>query len=89
MIYWVTQSYGTSARYYYEAAHNPWTPVHDRMPVVLAPDAWDEWLDPANRDVGDLQALLVSAPEDLLALRPVSTLVNDVRNKGEECLAAG
>ena len=37
MIYWVTQSYGTSARYYYEAAHNPWTPVHDRMPVVEAP----------------------------------------------------
>jgi pimeloyl-ACP methyl ester carboxylesterase len=37
MIYWVTQSYGTSARYYYEAAHSPWTPVHDRMPVVEAP----------------------------------------------------
>jgi len=37
MIYWVTQSYGTSARYYYEAAHNPWKPVHGRMPVVEAP----------------------------------------------------
>jgi pimeloyl-ACP methyl ester carboxylesterase len=37
MIYWVTQSYGTSARYYYEAAHNPWTPLHDRTPVVEAP----------------------------------------------------
>src|SRR5689334_7500308 len=37
MIYWVTQSYGTSARYYYEAAHAPWTPAHGRMPVVEAP----------------------------------------------------
>ena len=37
MIYWVTQSYGTSARYYYEAAHHPWTPAHDRLPVVEAP----------------------------------------------------
>jgi pimeloyl-ACP methyl ester carboxylesterase len=37
MIYWVTQSYGTSARYYYEAAHNPWKPVHERMPVIEAP----------------------------------------------------
>jgi hypothetical protein len=37
MIYWVTQSYGTSARYYYEAAHNPWKPVHERTPVVEAP----------------------------------------------------
>ena len=37
MIYWVTQSHGTSARYYYEAAHDPWKPLHARMPVVEAP----------------------------------------------------
>jgi pimeloyl-ACP methyl ester carboxylesterase len=37
MIYWATQSYGTSARYYYEGAHNPWKPAHDRLPVVGAP----------------------------------------------------
>lgn len=39
MLYWVTESYHTSARYYYEAAHNPWRPSHDRMPVVEAPVA--------------------------------------------------
>jgi pimeloyl-ACP methyl ester carboxylesterase len=37
MIYWLTQSYGTSARYYYEAAHRPWSPSHLRHPVVEAP----------------------------------------------------
>jgi pimeloyl-ACP methyl ester carboxylesterase len=37
MIYWLTQSYGTSARYYYEAAHQPWRPSHARVPVVEAP----------------------------------------------------
>ena len=37
MLYWVTQSFGTSARYYYEAAHRPWQRIHDRMPVVTAP----------------------------------------------------
>ena len=37
MIYWLTQSYGTSARYYYEAAHRPWRPSHGRTPVVEAP----------------------------------------------------
>jgi pimeloyl-ACP methyl ester carboxylesterase len=37
MIYWLTQCYGTSARYYYEAVHHPWQPSHDRMPVVEAP----------------------------------------------------
>lgn len=38
-IYWFTQSYATSARYYYEAAHNPWQPAHARTPVVEAPTA--------------------------------------------------
>ena len=37
MIYWITQSFGTSARYYYEATHNPWQPSHDRTPVVESP----------------------------------------------------
>lgn len=37
MLYWVTQSLGTSARYYYEAAHDLWQPAHDRTPVVEAP----------------------------------------------------
>lgn len=39
MIYWATESYGTSARYYYEGAHDPWKPSHDRLPVVEAPTA--------------------------------------------------
>jgi pimeloyl-ACP methyl ester carboxylesterase len=39
MIYWVTGSYHTSARYYYEASHNPWQPTHERMPVITAPTA--------------------------------------------------
>ncbi len=36
-LYWATQTYGTSARYYYEAAHNLWKPSHNRMPLVEAP----------------------------------------------------
>ena len=34
MIYWLSESFGTSARYYYEAAHNLWTPSHNRTPTV-------------------------------------------------------
>ena len=34
MIYWLSESFGTSARYYYEAAHNLWSPSHDRFPIV-------------------------------------------------------
>ncbi len=36
-LYWFTQSYGTSARYYYECVHNPWRPSHDRQPPVQSP----------------------------------------------------
>jgi pimeloyl-ACP methyl ester carboxylesterase len=37
MLYWITQTYGSSARYYYEFMHNPWVPTHERMPRVEAP----------------------------------------------------
>lgn len=39
MIYWVTNSFVTSARFYWESAHHLWTPEHDRLPVVEAPTA--------------------------------------------------
>ena len=54
--------------------------VHDRMPVMLPPDAWDTWLDRDNHDVEALQELLVPAPAELIQLRMVSTDVNNVRN---------
>ncbi len=38
-LYWVTQSFGTSARYYYEAVHNPWQPSHDGEKLITAPMA--------------------------------------------------
>ena len=37
MIYWVTQSFSTAMRFYWENAHDPWRPVHDRQPVVETP----------------------------------------------------
>jgi pimeloyl-ACP methyl ester carboxylesterase len=37
MIYWLTQSYGNSARFYYEARKTPWHPSHQGMPVIVAP----------------------------------------------------
>jgi pimeloyl-ACP methyl ester carboxylesterase len=37
MIYWVTRTIGTSARFYYEGRMNPWRASHDRVPVVDTP----------------------------------------------------
>ena len=60
--------------------------LHDRMPVMLPPEVWDVWLDPANDDVVSLQGLLVPAPSELLELVPVSTAVNTVTNDGPELI---
>lgn len=54
--------------------------VHDRMPAVLDPVDWDEWLDRDPRDLGTLERLLRPAPDDLLTFHPVSTRVNSARN---------
>jgi putative SOS response-associated peptidase YedK len=61
--------------------------LHDRMPVVLPPSAWEEWLDPTNDDVETLGKLLVPAPPELVTFHPVSTEVNKVANKGPELVA--
>jgi putative SOS response-associated peptidase YedK len=60
--------------------------IHDRMPMVIGRDAWEDWLDPANADVADLRALLAPAAVSGLATYPVSTTVNAVRNNGPELI---
>lgn len=62
--------------------------IHDRMPVILPASAWDRWLDPGNDDTQALSQLLVPAPPTLLRLTPVSTEVNNVRNKGSQLIEA-
>ncbi len=60
--------------------------IHDRMPMVINPASWGEWLDPVNRDVSDLRSLLVPAVVSGLTTYPVSTAVNSVRNNGPELI---
>jgi putative SOS response-associated peptidase YedK len=60
--------------------------IHDRMPMVIPPDSWADWLDPANSDVADLRALLAPAMVSGLTSYPVSTEVNSVRNNGPQLL---
>ena len=60
--------------------------IHDRMPVMLPPSAWAEWLDPENDDVETLGKFLVPAPATLYALHPVTRAVNNVQEKGPELI---
>ena len=56
--------------------------IHDRMPMVIRPDRWADWLDPGNNDTGDVRGLLAPAVSGELISYPVSTAVNSVRNNG-------
>jgi putative SOS response-associated peptidase YedK len=61
-------------------------PVHNRMPVILAP--WDEalWLDPDVRDPAAALACLRPYPADLMACDPVDPRVGSPLNDGPELL---
>ncbi|MER7764083.1 SOS response-associated peptidase [Streptomyces sp. NPDC097619] len=60
--------------------------IHPRMPLVLTPDRWDAWLDPARTGTEELRPLLEPPPAGLLRAHPVSAAVSSVRNNGPELL---
>ncbi len=70
-------------------AAGPVARIHDRMPVVLHPEAWSRWLDPEVRDPGEVAASMqMIEPAELLVPTEIVPLVNSVRNNGPELLAA-
>jgi len=68
------------------AANPTLAPLHDRMPVILAPESWDTWLDPRERAAGELMPLLAPCPDDWLAAYQVSTLVNSPAHEDPACI---
>jgi putative SOS response-associated peptidase YedK len=59
--------------------------IHERMPVIVAPDAYDVWLDPASeRD--ELVGLLGPYPVDEMEAYPVSRFVNSPSNNDPRCV---
>jgi putative SOS response-associated peptidase YedK len=59
--------------------------VHDRMPVMLMPDDYDRWLDPAMT-IDELRALLKPYDPNLMKAYEVSRAVNSVKNDTPECV---
>jgi putative SOS response-associated peptidase YedK len=60
--------------------------VHDRMPVVLAEDTWDRWLDPEYDDVATLSSFLGPAPDEWFETYEVSRRVNRPENNDARLL---
>jgi putative SOS response-associated peptidase YedK len=59
--------------------------IHDRMPVMLLPDDYDRWLNPAM-SVDDLRAMLKPYDADLMKAYEVSRAVDGVKNDTPECV---
>lgn len=55
-------------------------PIHERMPVIVPPDAYNLWLDTMHVDEDMAAAVIAPAPDDVLEVRPVSTAVNRTAN---------
>jgi len=56
--------------------------IHDRMPMVIEPARWADWLDPTATSAEALHGLMTPAASVHLTTYPVSTEVNSVRHNG-------
>ena len=66
-------------------ANSAIAPLHDRMPVILAPEHEAAWLD-ASTPRGEVKELAAGLPPSDVALRAVGLAVNDARYDGPDCL---
>jgi putative SOS response-associated peptidase YedK len=60
--------------------------VHDRMPMTIEPDRWDEWLDPTRSDPDALMPLMAPPAAGSLQIYPVTPAVNNVRSNGPQLI---
>lgn len=68
------------------AANALMQPIHDRMPVILPPEAYTTWLDPASQTAPPLLPLLRPYPESQMQSYPVSLAVNHPRYDHPDCI---
>ncbi|HXQ83585.1 MAG TPA: SOS response-associated peptidase [Xanthobacteraceae bacterium] len=62
-------------------------PLHDRMPVLLAPDRWAAWLGETAASAAELKAMLKPYPDAGMTFWPVDRRVGNVRNDSPDLFA--
>jgi putative SOS response-associated peptidase YedK len=70
-------------------ANDTMSPIHDRMPVILEAEDWDEWLNVGAGShtatpIQRITELMIPADPSILIPHWVSTAVNSVRNNHAE-----
>ena len=66
-------------------ANKPMSAIHHRMPVILNPKDWPQWLGEEGKGAA---ALMTAAPDDALSFYRVDTRVNSNRASGPELIEA-
>ena len=61
-------------------------PIHNRMPVILAPEDYAAWLDPDYYQPQALQEMLRPYDDGAMARYPVSTMVIKPQNDSPDCI---
>ena len=68
------------------SANDLMRPVHDRMPVILPPDAYGRWLGLEAASPEQCAELLAPYPSEAMTLHSVSTAVNSPKSEGPELI---
>jgi putative SOS response-associated peptidase YedK len=58
------------------AANELTASIHDRMPVIVAPEDYEAWLDPSNTGLGSLKRMVHPYPAQRMRAHAVSPRVN-------------
>jgi putative SOS response-associated peptidase YedK len=67
-------------------ANDKIAPIHDRMPVIIAPKDYNRWLDKQTAIVEIADFLAADAYADMQA-KPISTRINNPLHNDESCLS--
>ncbi|MGZ8950524.1 MAG: SOS response-associated peptidase [Methylobacter sp.] len=66
-------------------ANDKIAPIHNRMPIIIAPDDYNRWLDKKTAIV-DIAAFLAADAYRNMHVIPISTRVNNPLHNDESCL---
>ena len=87
-IWCTTDGVGNGVHLRFSSGDKYFDIFRERMPVILASDNWNTWLESDAKDIQALQNLLKPYPAEDMVTWPVSTKVNNPRNDSVECLEA-
>jgi putative SOS response-associated peptidase YedK len=60
--------------------------IHDRMPVILAPESYARWLEATDENIEGLRELLAPWPDVDMKSYAVSPYVNNTEHEGPRCI---